>query len=51
MVSMLELQLRMYYLSLQGAFNGEEDIDIDRLREIGLKTEFLGRVGIVFNSN
>lgn len=33
-----------------GAFNGEEDITIDRLREIGLKTEFLGRVGIVFNS-
>jgi len=33
-----------------GAFNGEEDINLDRLREIGLKTEFLGRVGIVFNS-
>lgn len=33
-----------------GAFNGEEDIDLDRLREIGIKTEFLGRVGIVFNS-
>ena len=33
-----------------GAFNGEEDITLDRLREIGLKTEFLGRVGIVFNS-
>ncbi len=33
-----------------GAFNGEPDITIDRLREIGLKTEFLGRVGIVFNS-
>jgi len=34
-----------------GAFNGEEDITIDRLREIGLKTEFLGRVGLVFNTN
>lgn len=33
-----------------GAFNGEEDIDLDRLREIGLKTEFLGRVGLVFNT-
>ena len=33
-----------------GAFNGEPDIDLDRLREIGLKTEFLGRVGLVFNS-
>lgn len=33
-----------------GAFNGEENIDIDRLREIGLKTEFLGRVGLVYNA-
>lgn len=33
-----------------GAFNGEEDMNIDRLREIGLKTEFLGRVGLVYNT-
>ncbi len=33
-----------------GAFNGEENITIDRLREIGLKTEFLGRVGLVYNA-
>jgi len=33
-----------------GAFNGEEDLTIDRLREIGLKTEFLGRVGLIFNT-
>lgn len=32
-----------------GAFNGEEEIDIDRLRELGIKTEFLGRVGLVYN--
>lgn len=32
-----------------GAFNGEEDITIDRLRELGIKTEFLGRVGLVYN--
>jgi ATP-dependent protease Clp ATPase subunit len=31
-----------------GAFNGEENIDLDRLREFGLKTEFLGRVGLAF---
>lgn len=31
-----------------GAFNGEEDIDIDRLRAFGIKTEFLGRVGLTF---
>jgi len=33
-----------------GAFNGEENISLDRLREIGLKTEFLGRVGLVYNT-
>lgn len=33
-----------------GAFNGESGISLDRLREIGLKTEFLGRVGLVYNS-
>lgn len=32
-----------------GAFNGEEDIDLDRLREMGIKTEFLGRVGLTFS--
>jgi ATP-dependent protease Clp ATPase subunit len=34
-----------------GAFNNEENIGVDRLREIGLKTEFLGRVGLVYNTN
>lgn len=33
-----------------GAFNGEEEVTIDRLREFGVKTEFLGRVGLVFNT-
>lgn len=33
-----------------GAFNGEDNITIDRLREIGIKTEFLGRVGLVYNT-
>ncbi len=32
-----------------GAFNGEENIGIDRLRELGIKTEFLGRVGLAFS--
>lgn len=31
-----------------GAFNGEEDITLDRLRDFGIKTEFLGRVGLVY---
>ena len=32
-----------------GAFNGETNINIDRLREFGIKTEFLGRVGLIYN--
>lgn len=32
-----------------GAFNGEPNISIDKLRDFGVKTEFLGRVGLVFN--
>jgi ATP-dependent protease Clp ATPase subunit len=32
-----------------GAFNGEEDIGLDRLRDFGIKTEFLGRVGLIYN--
>ena len=33
-----------------GAFNGEANINLDRLRDFGVKTEFLGRVGLVFNT-
>jgi len=33
-----------------GAFNNESDITLDRLRELGIKTEFLGRVGLVYNT-
>lgn len=33
-----------------GAFNNEKDITLDRLREIGIKTEFLGRVGLIYST-
>lgn len=33
-----------------GAFNGEKDITIDKLRSYGIKTEFLGRVGLVYST-
>lgn len=33
-----------------GAFNNEPDITLDRLRDLGVKTEFLGRVGLVYNT-
>lgn len=32
-----------------GAFNGVKEMDLDKLRAFGIKTEFLGRVGLVFN--
>jgi len=32
-----------------GAFNGEENLTLDRLREFGIKTEFLGRAGLIYN--
>lgn len=32
-----------------GAFNGEENVTLDRLRDFGVKTEFLGRAGLIFN--
>lgn len=32
-----------------GAFNGQENITIDDLRSFGIKTEFLGRVGLIYN--
>lgn len=32
-----------------GAWNGEADIDLDRLRAFGVKTELLGRVGLVYS--
>lgn len=32
-----------------GTFNGEPNISVDRLREFGIKTEFIGRIAYVFN--
>lgn len=34
-----------------GAFNNEEKVTLDKLRNFGVKTEFLGRVGLVYNTN
>lgn len=33
-----------------GTFNNEENISIDKLRDFGVKTEFLWRVGLVYNT-
>lgn len=32
-----------------GAFNGQENLSLDELRSFGIKTEFLGRVGLIYN--
>lgn len=45
-----EVQVDNVLFVFAGAFNGEKDISLDRLREMGIKTEFLGRVGLVFNT-
>lgn len=34
-----------------GAFNNEERVTLDKLRNFGVKTEFLGRVGLIYNTN
>ena len=46
----IDIPVKNVLFVFAGAFNGEEDIDLDRLRELGLKTEFLGRCGLVFNA-
>jgi len=45
----LEISMKNVLFVFAGAFNGETDIDIDKLRDFGIKTEFLGRVGLVYN--
>lgn len=45
----LDIAIDKVLFIFAGAFNGEEEIDIDRLRAFGIKTEFLGRVGLVYN--
>lgn len=45
----IDIPIKNVLFVFAGAFNGEDKITIDRLREIGLKTEFLGRVGLVYN--
>lgn len=45
-----KIQVKNTLFIFAGAFNGQDDITIDCLREFGIKTEFLGRVGLVFNT-
>lgn len=45
----IDIPIHRVLFVFAGAFNGEQELTIDRLREFGIKTEFLGRVGIVFS--
>lgn len=45
----VEISIEKVLFVFAGAFNGQTNISIDTLREFGIKTEFLGRVGLVFN--
>lgn len=44
----LDVEVENVLFVFAGAFNGEENIDLDRLRDFGIKTEFLGRVGLAY---
>ncbi len=44
-----EININHVLFIFAGAFNGTPEIDLDKLRDFGIKTEFLGRVGLVFN--
>ena len=44
-----EIAIQHVLFVFAGAFNGTPDMDLDKLRQFGVKTEFLGRVGLVFN--
>lgn len=46
----INISIKNVLFIFAGAFNGEDEITLDRLRELGLKTEFLGRVGLVYNT-
>lgn len=46
----INVPIKNMLFAFAGAFNGEKNINLDRLRELGLKTEFLGRVPLVYNT-
>lgn len=45
----IEMPVDRVLFVFAGAFNGEENINLDRLRDFGIKTEFLGRVSLIYN--
>jgi len=45
----IDIPVKKVLFLFAGAFNGEPNITIDRLRDFGIKTEFIGRVGLIYN--
>lgn len=46
----IDIDISKVLFIFAGAFNNEEHVTIDKLRRFGVKTEFLGRVGLVYNA-
>jgi len=46
-----EINVENVLFVFAGAFNGEANITTNRLHELGVKTEFLGRVGLLYETN
>lgn len=45
----LNVSVKNVLFVFAGAFNGQENLTLDDLRGFGVKTEFLGRVGLIYN--
>ena len=46
----VDVNLKHTLFVFAGAFNNQPNITLDDLRTFGVKTEFLGRVGLVYNT-
>lgn len=46
----VDVSLKNTLFVFAGAFNNQKDITLDTLRDFGVKTEFLGQVGLVYNT-
>lgn len=46
----VNIQVSHVLFVFAGAFNGEQDMTLDKMRDFGVKTEFLGRVGLVYST-
>lgn len=47
----IDIDISKVLFVFAGAFNGEENMTLDKLRHFGVKTEFLGRVGLVYSTS